>query len=183
VSAEGEGSAAAGGGRDAAAANAAAEAARVEHSGRRDGRAADGSPLPEGVPWYVDGLRFGCTACGKCCHNHGDGYEHVFSTRSERKAIAAHLGISLRSFERRYCHRVAGRLSFVGQGDACVFLEEGLCAIYPLRPKQCRTFPFWPELLEDRETWERDVAAFCPGAGEGPLHDLNALRRALAEWR
>jgi Fe-S-cluster containining protein len=133
------------------------------------------------VPWYVEGLRFACTACGKCCHNHGDGFAYVFSTRAERKALAQHFGLSLRAFEARYCTREAGRISFASRGDACIFLEDGRCSVYGLRPKQCRTFPFWPELLTDRETWERDVASFCPGAGQGELHDVNAIRAVMRQ--
>jgi len=26
------------------------------------------------------------------------------------------------------------------------------------------------------------VASFCPGVGQGPLHDLKAIRAALAEF-
>lgn len=135
----------------------------------------------ESAPWYADGLRFECTACGKCCHNHGDGYEYVFSTRAERKALAAHFGLSLRRFEAEYCERVAGRLSFRGKDGACIFLEDGKCSVYALRPRQCSTFPFWPELLESRSAWERDVASFCPGVGEGPVHDLAEIRRRAAQ--
>lgn len=40
----------------------------------------------------------------------------------------------------------------------CVFLDPfGKCSIYPVRPIQCRTYPFWPSLLEDRETWESEA--------------------------
>jgi Fe-S-cluster containining protein len=130
----------------------------------------------DGGPWYAEGLRFECTACGKCCRNHGDGFEYVYSTRRERAAIAKHLGLSLRAFERRYCERVAGSLSFRSEGDACIFLQDGRCSIYPFRPRQCSTFPFWPELLESEDVWQRDVASFCPGVGQGPRHDLNAIR-------
>ncbi|MGI0406107.1 YkgJ family cysteine cluster protein [Helicobacter himalayensis] len=28
-------------------------------------------------------------------------------------------------------------------GIECIFFENGKCAIYPVRPKQCRDFPFW----------------------------------------
>ncbi|GJM21978.1 MAG: hypothetical protein DHS20C15_18930 [Planctomycetota bacterium] len=135
----------------------------------------------ESPPWYADGLRFECTACGKCCHNHGDGYEYVFSSRSERKALAEHFGVSLRRFEADYCERVAGRISFRGVDGACIFLQDGQCSVYRLRPKQCSTFPFWPELLESRSTWEADVASFCPGVDQGPVHDLAEIRRRAAE--
>ncbi|MBR1671593.1 MAG: YkgJ family cysteine cluster protein, partial [Fretibacterium sp.] len=42
------------------------------------------------------------------------------------------------------------------------------CSVYPVRPSQCRLFPFWPELLRSREMWEL-YAARCPGMNEGPL--------------
>jgi uncharacterized protein len=137
---------------------------------------------PRGTPpWWFDGLRFQCTACGKCCLNHGDGFEYVYSTRQERMALAEHFGLSLRAFEERYCDRVEGLLSFKSENRACVFLKEGRCSVYALRPRQCRTFPFWSELLTDEDTWKRDVASFCPGVGQGSLHDANAIRTALHE--
>lgn len=142
-------------------------------------------PLPEKTPdqppWYIDGVRFECTACGKCCVNHGEGFDYVFSTRSERKALAEHFGMPLKQFERAYCVKVAGQWSFGSKGDACIFLEGGRCSVYELRPKQCRTFPFWPELMESRDTWDRDVASFCPGADTGRLHEFKDIRARLAE--
>lgn len=143
------------------------------------------SPAPgeDGEPWYVEGLRFSCTACGKCCLNHGEGYQYVFSTRAERRRIAKRLGLSQRGFESEYCHPVMGSLSFASTGEACIFLEDGRCSIYEVRPNQCRTFPFWPEVLVDRDTWDRDVASFCPGVGSGEFFDINAIGKRLAEVR
>ena len=39
---------------------------------------------------------------------------------------------------------------------SCVFLNSssGKCGIYDARPVQCRTYPFWPSLLEDEEAWK-----------------------------
>jgi Fe-S-cluster containining protein len=133
------------------------------------------------APWYLEGVRFGCNACGKCCVNHGEGFDFVFSTRVERKRIAERMGISLRRFEAEYCERVAGRLSFISAGQACVFLEDGQCSVYEQRPKQCRSFPFWPELMESRSTWDKDVASFCPGVGKGELHSFADIRKQLTD--
>lgn len=135
---------------------------------------------PAREPWWEGRLAFECTACGRCCVNHGEGYEFVFSTVAERHALARHLGVTLREFERRFCERRDGALSFASRGEACVFLDErGRCSVYALRPTQCRTFPFWPELLEDEETWERDVASFCPGVGRGPPRDREEIEAAM----
>jgi Fe-S-cluster containining protein len=40
----------------------------------------------------------------------------------------------------------------------CIFLgEDGKeCSIYEARPIQCRTYPFWPRLLENPESWEAE---------------------------
>lgn len=164
------------------------ELPRVDGPNRRArGGADDAAPADPaaGEPWWRDGIRFGCTACGKCCRNHGqDGeYAHVYSTRSERRALAAHFGLSLRAFERQYLERHAGGVrSFKTVDDGCVFLDEkGQCSVYELRPSQCRTFPFWADVLADQDTWERDVASFCPGVGEGPLHDAEEIARRMEE--
>ncbi len=134
------------------------------------------------APWYSDGLRFECTACGKCCRNHGDGYEYVYASFRERKALAARFELGVRRFEQEYCDRVQGGFSFKSVGAGCVFLDkQGQCSVYELRPKQCRTFPFWPEVLADRDIWERDVASFCPGVGSGPLHGLDEIKRRMTE--
>ena len=140
-------------------------------------------------PWFRDGIRFECTACGNCCRNHGDGYDYVYSTMRERRAIAAHLQLPQAEFERSYCEDVDGLLSFKSQtlaeggGKACIFLAGNRCSIYAHRPTQCRTFPFWPEVLADREVWQRDVESVCPGVGSGPLHDVAAIRETLERQR
>ena len=46
-------------------------------------------------------LRFECTQCGKCCSNRGE-YAYVYVNPDETAALAEFLGLSLRSFKRRY---------------------------------------------------------------------------------
>ena len=58
----------------------------------------------------------------------------------------------------------------------CVFLTDEGCSIYPVRPLQCRTYPFWPYLLEDRAILEAEKAS-CPGIGEGELHSAGEIRQ------
>jgi Fe-S-cluster containining protein len=135
------------------------------------------TPRPRPDPWYAPGLRFECTACGKCCTNHGE-FSAVYANREEREALARHFGLTREEFEGRYCEPVAGGVSFKSAGDACVFLRDGKCSVYVLRPAQCRTFPFWPELIASEDSWQRDVASFCPGAGKGPLHGVEEIRAA-----
>ena len=127
-------------------------------------------------PWYADGLRFECTRCGQCCR--GEGY--VWVSRERIREMAEFLGISAEGFTRRYVRLVEGRLSLVEKEEAdCVFWEADRgCVVYPVRPVQCRTFPFWPEHLESPAAW-RELAAEVPGIGRGRRHGLSEIRRRL----
>lgn len=135
-------------------------------------------------PWYENGLRFSCTRCGNCCRNHGS-YTYVYLTEADVSAIALHLGLSEKAFLDRYCQSEDGWVSLRMDQPACPFLGEGnACAIYPVRPKQCATWPFWKENLR-RATWEGEVKADCPGIDKGELHpreEIERIARENAEW-
>ena len=124
--------------------------------------------------WYQDGLRFTCTRCGHCCTGK-PGY--VWVTRAEIEALAAFLGTSLEDFTKRFLRRVDSRVSLIEkENNDCIFYEGG-CKVYPARPTQCRTFPFWSENLRSRSTWEA-ARAECPGMGAGRLYSLEEIQRA-----
>ncbi len=109
-------------------------------------------------PWYRKGLRFGCTQCGHCCRIEG----YVWVEKEEIDEISTYLDLDRRSFGKRYLRRVDGDLSLVEKPNhECIFWEDG-CTIYPVRPSQCRTFPFWDENLESPKAWV-EAAVECPG--------------------
>lgn len=149
--------------------------------GARSAAAADPSPpatRPD-APWWADGVRFGCTCSGKCCTLHGD-YSYVFLRREDERQIAARLNLSVRRFRQRYTRRISvGQRSLIFPDGHCAFLVDRQCAIYEDRPRQCRTWPFWEENL-DRQVWEKDVAAFCPGVGRGRKYTEAEIREVLA---
>lgn len=120
--------------------------------------------IVEEEPWYVNGLRFKCTECGGCCTG-SPGY--VWVSELEISEMAAHLNISVESFMEKYVRLVDGKLSLLeDQKDPytydCVFLKDKKCQIYSVRPKQCRTFPWWPKNLKSEKDWEK-AASFCEG--------------------
>jgi Fe-S-cluster containining protein len=59
---------------------------------------------------------------------------------------------------------------------------NGGCSIHPAKPTQCRLFPFWPELVENRKDWER-AARTCPGIGTGPLIQIGTALETASEMR
>jgi len=64
----------------------------------------------------------------------------------------------------------------------CYFLAADGCRIHPVKPTQCRLFPFWPELVEDRDVW-RETAALCPGIGTGPVFQIGTALEIAAEMK
>lgn len=135
-------------------------------------------------PWYDKGLRFRCTACGNCCRNHGE-YTHVYLAPKDVSAIARHLELTPRAFLRRYCKAEGGWVLLKMDEPACPFLQaDNKCAIYPVRPKQCATWPFWTENLAEK-TWKGPVKADCPGIDQGELHsreEIERIARETDEW-
>ncbi len=144
----------------------------------------------ERSPWYNQGLRFECTQCGNCCTG-PPGY--VWFDDGEATAIAEHLGISVSNFRRRYAKRSGGRWTLNEiRNDRdeydCVFLrrdEQGksLCSIYSLRPRQCRSWPFWPHNLRSKRAWQI-AAKTCPGmnqSGPGCMVPVEQIRIIAAD--
>jgi Fe-S-cluster containining protein len=128
-------------------------------------------------------LHFSCTACGKCCATAGEYY--VFLAAGEAEAIRAQLGLSSSWFRRRYLARLeTGELVLAaGKDERCVFLDSnGRCSIYPVRPLQCRTYPFWPELVGSRRAWQRE-AVRCEGIDRGPGVPRQVIRKAVKACR
>jgi hypothetical protein len=130
-------------------------------------------------PWFHKGLSFGCTGCGACCTG-SPGY--VWITADDVEQIAAHLKISFEECVKRYTRRVGDRFSLkeLPRSYDCVFLKEKKCTIYPVRPKQCRTFPWWRENLETPEHW-KEAALRCEGINhpDAPCVPLTDIERAL----
>jgi uncharacterized protein len=114
--------------------------------------------------WYEKGLRFSCTQCGKCCTGK-PGY--VWLDDEDLDQILTYLNITIDEFANKYLRLVDGRIALRERGVNydCVFLKGKQCQIYPVRPKQCKTFPWWPQILESRENWEK-TAIYCEGIRE-----------------
>ena len=123
-------------------------------------------PPPDPYQLLLEGKRFVCTECGKCCTGSGE----VWANERECAAIAAHLGITggqfLSRYTKAYSRRPGWRMLKLAQpsGD-CVFLREGRhCSIYGARPLQCSSYPWWPELM-DPGGWRRECGVGWGGVG------------------
>lgn len=130
-------------------------------------------------PWYADGLRFACSACGNCCTG-APGY--VWVNKAEIEALAARLALDVPSFTQRYIRKVGIRRSLVElPNNDCVFFDSATrkCKVYDDRPRQCRTWPFWQSNVRTREAWQY-TCAVCPGSGRGTLQPVEQIETQLA---
>jgi Fe-S-cluster containining protein len=128
-------------------------------------------------PWYADGLRFTCTRCGDCCTGE-PGF--VWVSDADLAAIAAHRGESPDEVKARYTRTAArGRTLREKDNGDCVFFERQRgCTIYPVRPPQCRTWPFWESNVATPDRW-RHTCAVCPGSGQGELIPASEITARL----
>ena len=132
--------------------------------------------------WWKDGIPFSCTQCGKCCHIRND-MAFVFLNKSERKRLAITKNMSLEKFERTYCLQNKNQdwiLKF--KSGRCVFLKGKKCSVNTAKPTQCRTWPFWPELLVDKKTFKKEVIDFCPGSRKKtPIVSAKEIKKQIKE--
>ena len=67
-------------------------------------------------------------------------------------------------------------------GD-CVFYERGEgCTIYSIRPRQCRTWPFWESNVRTPAAWQQ-TCEVCPGSGSGTLISAEEITQRMKTIR
>jgi Fe-S-cluster containining protein len=127
-----------------------------------------------GRPWWSEGLNFSCLRCGRCC---GESPGTVCFDAFEERAMADSLKIGVEEFRSLYVWRKYGFPSLRElENYDCVFLlrDPFRCGIYESRPSQCRTFPFWPEVLRSRLSWDH-FAKSCPGMNQGAFQSREEI--------
>ncbi len=131
------------------------------------------------LPWYKDGLAFACTRCGACCTG-APGY--VWVSHEEIGRIAEFRGETVEQFASQFVRRVGDLYSLVEKpGGDCIFWDKSAgCTVYPARPVQCQTWPFWPENVETPRDWDH-VRSVCPGSGRGRLYSVDEIISSISK--
>ncbi len=134
--------------------------------------------------WYIAGLNFECMQCGACCSGPGEGY--IWVTKPEIEIIADFLELAVGQLRREYLKRVGLRTTILEQSDTrdCVFLRgtkgRKRCMIYPVRPSQCRIWPFWPSNLTGPNDWNR-AAQKCSGINRGRCYSFEEIEKIKSD--
>jgi len=127
--------------------------------------------------WYRNGLRFSCQRCGQCCYDEGE-YTEVYVDDEDIARMADHLGIYPSQFRKRYVKKSEGFTVLRSRKGACIMLSQGRCRAHPNHPRQCRTWPFWPQNLS-RHVWYGEVRKRCPGVGKGRRYTVEEIESIL----
>lgn len=139
--------------------------------------------------WYACGLHFECIGCGNCCAGPDEGY--IWITKPEIERLASFMGLTPDEVKTKFLVRYGTRSSIKEDPKTkdCIFLSpsgDGCrgCAIYQVRPNQCRTWPFWYSNLYDQNAWNY-AAMRCPGINRGRLYmveEIEALKNQKQWW-
>jgi uncharacterized protein len=125
-----------------------------------------------------EGLRFECVPdCVKCCAIPG----LVFVRESEIPAMAKYFKMTPGEFIVEHLSRYWADIYQINMPDdePCKFLSETGCGIYPARPAQCSSFPFWPENISNPAEWKK-MKKICPGIDRGRLFKIDEIIDIMA---
>ena len=138
--------------------------------------------------WYSAGLHFECSGCGNCCSGPQEGF--IWVTKKEIQFICEFLKMSIEEFRENYTKKIGLKTSLIEESVSkdCIFLKrtgaKRQCSIYPVRPNQCRTWPFWSQNLESPHSWNQTTIE-CPGINRGKQYsfeDIERLRKQKKWW-
>jgi Fe-S-cluster containining protein len=133
-----------------------------------------------GTFFYEDGLYFSCKRCSSCCR-HESGY--VYISGKDLEKLCEMLKMNEMTVITTYCrwvnnHKGGELLSLKEKSNYdCIFWDSS-CSVYESRPLQCRTFPFWDNILSSEYSW-KTAASGCPGMNSGELHEKYEIENCL----
>jgi len=130
--------------------------------------------------WYIAGLHFECIQCSHCCSGPQQGF--IWITAPEIKFLADFLKISVKQLRQKYLMRIGIRKTIIEDPTTkdCIFLKNidgrKKCSIYPVRPNQCRTWPFWSDNLTTPSAWNH-TAKKCSGINRGKFYSFSKIEK------
>ncbi len=133
-----------------------------------------------------DRVSYHCRQCGQCCRHVK---ESIMLESLDAYRLANYLltqGVAIEGIEDIYSqYGISTSLTEVrypiillrtnGTDDSCVFLKEGRCSIYPVRPHTCRVYPFTIAPGEHGKNFEYYLCTDKP-------HHLSGGKVSVKDW-
>ena len=133
-------------------------------------------------------FQFECVKCVNCCTDKTKGY--VYLEINEIFKISKHLGISIDELLDKYIEYREeiidlddGEFKFnvfsiTQKNGSCIFLRGGNCNIYEFRPFQCRQYPFWNDIFNNKDNFKK-YKVRCNGFGKGRKYTEDEIKNKL----
>lgn len=128
----------------------------------------------------IQNLSFSCLRCGACCS--GDPGVVLFSS-SELEKMCQFLSFSKEEFLKKYTYltfyeeKEVSSLKEKSNGECIFFSPKKGCEIYPVRPLQCQSYPFWGRILKSSFAWKNE-SNYCIGINQGEKANV----KQIGEW-
>ena len=105
----------------------------------------------------------------------------IYFSGEEIDQLSEYLKLEKTEMLEKYFHPF--RDSYTARDDCedgkCIFYDNG-CSIYPVRPSQCRAYPFWRFMLRSKETWD-EYAQSCPGMNQGKYYSAEEISQIASK--
>lgn len=122
-------------------------------------------------------VKFGCQRCARCCGDTPHRGRIIYLLGDEVSKITEFTGLHSPEFASpvsgagSYSHKIKKR------NGVCIFLKDGACRVYDVRPSTCLFYPFMTR--KSNNTLIFEVADDCPGIGlGGPMQEKEFLKMA-----
>ena len=118
---------------------------------------------------YPRNIRFSCNKCGLCCGNTSQKVRHVLLLDSDVRRIVSETKQDAKTFAISTEHKRFRFEMLKNAQGKCVFLREGQCVIYEVRPLICRFYPFELKFELSKETHVFSFTLECPAINQGKV--------------
>ena len=127
-------------------------------------------------PWYKGQvILFDCHGCAKCCKRKG----MIYFSQEDIRNASQYLEMTVDDFEKMYILRTKDVAYIYVSGNArpCPFLNKAnKCRIHDAKPQQCRSYPFWPNIMESKQKLNTE-RIHCKGIGNGRQVDVDGMTK------
>jgi Fe-S-cluster containining protein len=111
------------------------------------------------LQYVANNLKDKCHNCSICCENE----ELISVAAADVRRISVYLKMPVTRFIRRYVKKLKKSKMSLRRTLPCVFLRDGRCSIYPVRPTVCAMYPFLAAFQSDFLTEKTDLIAIPKG--------------------
>jgi Fe-S-cluster containining protein len=88
-------------------------------------------------------------------------------TPKDIQQMAKHLSLTLKEFRARFTKKLTHGVVLIFVKGHCVFFEEKTgCKVHAAKPRQCSTWPYWPDNIKDGR-FTPAVLKICKGCSHG----------------